>query len=289
MSPIPKADGPVFVTGAGGQLGRELHYKFKSEDVPVVALARGQVDITNAEAVERAMRESRPSLVIHAAAATDVNGCEEHRRAAYRVNVLGTWNVARSAANVGAAMVYVSTNYVFDGRKLGPYFEYDDTGPLNAYGATKLQGEAVARQVHDRLYVVRTSWLYGRWGNNFVRRFLDVDSSDGPLRYVGDQVANPTNAGDLAVGILQLCETGAFGVHHLVNDGATSWYGWAAAVLSNLGRDDVTLEEISGYEFLRSAEVPKNSELANEMARSIGVTMRPWTEALASHIRAVVE
>ncbi len=289
MSQIPRADGPVVVTGAGGQLGRELHYKLERDDVPVVALARGHVDITDARAVERAIGESSPRLVIHAAASTDVNGCEEHRRAAYRANVLGTWNVARAAAEVGAAMVYISTNYVFDGHKLGPYLEYDDTAPLNAYGATKLQGEAVARQVHDRLYVVRTSWLYSRWGNNFVSRFLDMDSSDGPLRYVGDQVANPTHAGDLAVGILELSETGAFGVHHLVNDGATSWYGWAAAVLSNLGRDDVALEEISGDEFLRSADVPQNSELANEMARSVGVTMRPWTEALASHIRAVVE
>tara|TARA_Y100000588_G_scaffold382771_1_gene470928 strand:+ start:15282 stop:16151 length:870 start_codon:yes stop_codon:yes gene_type:complete len=289
VSPILKADGPVVITGAGGQLGRELEYRLERNNVPVVALARGHVDITDAGAVDRAIGETRPSLVIHTAAATDVNGCEERRRAAYRVNVLGTWNVARSAAVVGAAMVYVSTNYVFDGRKLGPYFEYDDAAPLNAYGATKLQGETVARQVHDRLYVVRTSWLYSRWGTNFVSRLLDVDSVDGPLRYVGDQVANPTCAGDLADGILELSETGAFGVHHLVNEGATSWYGWAAAVLSNLGRDDVALEEISGDEFLRSAAVPQNTELANEMARSVGVEMRPWTEALASHIRAVVE
>lgn len=286
---IRKAGSPVVVTGAGGQLGRELRFRLEQNEVSVVALTRGHVDITDSNAVERAISESRPSLVVHTAAATDVNGCEEHRRNAYRVNVLGAWNVARSAARVGSAMVYVSTNYVFDGRKLGPYFEYDDTAPLNAYGATKLQGEQVARQVNDRLYVVRTSWLYSRWGNNFVSRFLDVSSSDGPLRYVGDQVANPTHAGDLARAILELSQTGAFGVHHLVNDGATSWYGWAAAVLNNLGRDDVALEEISGDEFSRAAAVPANSELANEMARSVGVTMRPWGEALASHIRAVVE
>jgi dTDP-4-dehydrorhamnose reductase len=286
---IRKAGGPVVVTGAGGQLGRELHYRLEQDEVPVVALARGHVDITDSSAVERAISEACPSLVIHTAAATDVNGCEEHRRAAYRVNVIGAWNVARSAARAGSAMVYVSTNYVFDGQKLGPYFEYDDTAPLNAYGATKLQGEEVARQVNDRLYVVRTSWLYSRWGNNFVSRFLDVNPSDGPLRYVGDQVANPTHAGDLARGILELAETDAFGVHHLVNDGATSWYGWASAVLANLGRDDMALEEISGDEFSRAAEVPANSELANEMARSVGVTMRPWGEALAAHIRAVVE
>ena len=271
------------VTGAGGQLGIELARRLDGRTV--VALNRSQLDITNASLVERTLEEISPRLVIHAAAATNVDGCERDRAEAYRINAVGTWHMARAAARAGAQMVYVSTNYVFDGRKLGPYLEYDDPAPLSAYGWTKLHGERAARQVLERLYVVRTSWLYSRWGRNFLSRLTNVDALDGPQRYVGDQVANPTSAGDLAAAILDLVETEAFGVHHLVNEGATSWYGWAAAFLAGLGRQDVRLEEISASEFPRAAAVPANAELANETARAVGVTLRPWGEALTAHIR----
>ena len=277
--------GTTVVTGAGGQLGIELARRLDARRA--VTLNRAQLDITNARLVERTLAEISPRLIIHAAAATNVDGCERDRAEAYRTNAVGTWNVARAAERAGAQMVYVSTNYVFDGKKLGPYLEYDDAAPLSAYGWTKLHGERAARQVLERLFVVRTSWLYSRWGHNFLSRLRDVDASDGPLRYVGDQVANPTNAGDLAAAILDLAETEAFGVHHLVNEGATSWYGWAAAVLAGLGRADIALEEISAEEFPRAAAVPANAELANETARAVGVTLRPWSEALSAHIREI--
>ncbi len=277
--------GATVVTGAGGQLGIELTRRL--DEQTAVTLNRSQLDITNASLVERTLGEISPRLVIHTAAATNVDGCERDRAEAYRVNAVGTWNVARAVERAGAQMVYVSTNYVFDGRKLGPYLEYDDPAPLSAYGWTKLHGERAARQVLERLYVVRTSWLYSRWGRNFLSRLVQVDAADGPLRYVGDQVANPTNAGDLARAILELTETEAFGVHHLVNEGATSWYGWAAAFLTGLDRRDVALEEISASEFPRTAAVPANAELANETARAIGVTLRPWGEALSAHIREI--
>lgn len=273
------------VTGAGGQLGIELTRRLDAQTA--VTLTRSQLDVTKASLVERMLHDISPQLVIHTAAATNVDGCERHRAAAYRTNAVGAWNVARAAARAGAQMVYVSTNYIFDGRKLGPYLEYDDPAPLSAYGWTKLHGERAARQVLEQLYVVRTSWLYSRWGRNFLSPLLRVDPADGPLRYVGDQVANPTHAGDLAAAILKLTETEAFGVHHLVNEGATSWYGWAAAVLSGLGRDDVALEEIEAADFPRAAAVPANAELANETARAVGVSLRPWGEALAAHIREV--
>lgn len=277
--------GATVVTGAGGQLGIELARRLDPQTT--VTLTRSQLDVTNAPLVERTMSEISPGLIIHAAAATNVDGCERNRAEAYRTNAVGTWNVARAADRAGAPMVYVSTNYVFNGKKLGPYLEYDDAAPLSAYGWTKLHGERAARQVLERLYVVRTSWLYSRWGRNFLTRLRQVDESDGPLRYVGDQAANPTNAGDLAAAIVELTETGAFGVHHLVNEGATSWYGWAAAFLAGMGRSDVGLEEISATEFPRAATVPANAELANETARAVDVTLRPWGEALSAHIREI--
>lgn len=281
----PSVAGATVVTGAGGQLGIELARRLDPQTT--VTLTRAQLDVTNAPLVERTIDEISPRLIIHAAAATNVDECERNRAQAYRTNAVGAWNVARAADRAGAPMVYVSTNYVFDGNKLGPYLEYDDAAPLSAYGWTKLHGERAARQVLERLYVVRTSWLYSRWGRNFLTRLTQVDESDGPLRYVGDQVANPTNAGDVAAAILALTETGAFGVHHLVNEGATSWYGWAAAFLAGMGRSDVGLEEISAREFPRAAAVPANAELANETARAVDVTLRTWGEALSAHIQEI--
>lgn len=278
--------GKTLITGAGGQLGVELTRCLDKDQA--VPLSRSQLDITDGPLVEQTIAEIRPALVVHTAAATDVNGCEENRADAYKINVVGTWNVACAAARIGAAMVYVGTNYVFDGLKLGPYLEYDDPSPLNAYGWTKLQGERAARQVVDRLFIVRTSWLYSRWGTNFVSRLLNLPVLDAPLSYVGNQVANPTHAGDLATAILKLTQTDGFGVHHLVNEGATSWYGWASAILDGIGRHDVALEEITADEFPRAAIVPANAELANETARAVGVTMRPWGEALSEHLREML-
>ena len=182
-------------------------------------------------------------------------------------------------------MVYLSTSYVFAGDKLGPYREYDEPGPINAYGVSKLGGERAARQALDRLYVVRSGWVYSRWNRGFVARLLELADHATELRYVGDQVANPTFAGDLAAAILRLIDTQAYGVHHLVNEGASSWYGWAAAVLRAAGREDVALEEISAEEFQREAPIPANSELANEMARAVGITLRPWHDALEEFVQ----
>ncbi len=273
----------TLITGGGGQLGIEIVHQLDSDTV--LAPAHAQLDVTNPDAVDRFVEVNSPDLIIHAAAITGVDRCEEARANAYRTNVVGTWNVARAAARVGAEMVYVSTNYVFDGHKLGPYFEYDTPNPLSTYGLTKLFGERASRQVLARLYIVRTSWLYSKWRKNFVTTLLDAAKEGGELRYVGDQVSNPTYAKDLAAAIVRLTETGAYGVHHLVNEGATSWYGWATAVLRTLRDHAVTLEEITADEFERAATIPSNSELANETARSVGVTLRPWSDALGEFVR----
>jgi len=198
---------------------------------------------------------------------------------------VGTWNVAVAAARVRAELMVVSTNYVFDGAKLGPYFEFDQPHPINSYGLTKWQGEAAARQVLDRLFIVRTAWLYSRWRRNFVSTLLKAADEGRDLRYVGDQVANPTYARDLAGAIVQLAGTGAYGVHHLVNEGATSWYGWATTAVKLAGRADVRIEEIAATDYVRAAPIPANSELGNEAARAVGITLRPWGEALKEFIR----
>ena len=273
----------ILITGAGGQIGIELARRLDESNVS--ALGRSALDVTSGAAMDRALDEIRPDVVIHAAAMTNPEACERDRGAAQRVNVVGAWNVARAAARAGAEMVYLSTSYVFAGDKLGPYREYDEPGPINAYGVSKLGGERAARQALDRLYVVRSSWVYSRWNRGFVARLLELADAASDVRYVGDQVASPTFAGDLAAAILRLVDTQAYGVHHLVNEGATSWYGWATAVLRAAGREDVPLEEISAEDFPREARTPANSELANEMARAVGITLRPWHDALDEFVR----
>ncbi|MCY3912812.1 MAG: dTDP-4-dehydrorhamnose reductase [Chloroflexi bacterium] len=273
----------ILITGGGGQIGIELARQL--DETNVWALGRSALDVTSGAAMDRALGEIKPDVVIHAAAMTDPEACERDRGAAQRVNVVGAWNVARAVARAGAEMVYLSTSYVFAGDKLGPYREYDEPGPVNAYGVSKLGGERAARQALDRLYVVRSGWVYSRWIRGFVARLLELVDTETDVRYVGDQVANPTFAGDLAAAILRLIDTQAYGVHHLVNEGATSWYGWATAVLRAAGRDDVELEEISAGDFQRQARVPANSELANDMARAVGITLRPWHDALDEFVR----
>ncbi len=273
----------ILITGGGGQIGIELARQL--DEANVSALGRSALDVTSGAAMDRALGEIKPDVVIHAAAMTDPEACERDRGAAQRVNVVGAWNVARAVARAGAEMVYLSTSYVFAGDKLGPYREYDEPGPINAYGVSKLGGERAARQALDRLYVVRSGWVYSRWTRGFVARLLELADAETDVRYVGDQVANPTFAGDLAAAVLRLIDTQAYGVHHLVNEGATSWYGWATAVLRAAGRDDVELEEISAGDFQRQARVPANSELANEMARAVGITLRPWPDALEEFVR----
>ena len=273
----------ILITGGGGQIGIELARQL--DEANVSALGRSALDVTSGAAMDRALGEIKPDVVIHAAAMTDPEACERDRGAAQRVNVVGAWNVARAVARAGAEMVYLSTSYIFAGDKLGPYREYDEPGPINAYGVSKLGGERAARQALDRLYVVRSGWVYSRWTRGFVARLLELADAETDVRYVGDQVANPTFAGDLAAAILRLVDTQAYGVHHLVNEGATSWYGWATAVLRAAGRDDVELEEISAGDFQRRVRVPANSELANEMARAVGITLRPWPDALEDFVR----
>ena len=271
------------ITGAGGQLGVELVRLFPSDDT--IALSRAQLDITNGQQVMEAIESHKPDLVVHAAAMTQVDACESRQSDAYRINVVGAWQVARASARVGAAMVYVSTNYVFNGARLGPYREYDAPAPLSAYGLTKWQGELAARQVCEKLYVVRTAWVYSRWRRNFVSTLLKAADGDAPLSYVGDQVANPTYARDLADAIVRLVDSGAYGVYHLVNEGATSWYGWATTVLRALDRRTVVVSEIPAADFARPAQIPANSELGNETARSLGITLRPWGDALKEYLR----
>jgi dTDP-4-dehydrorhamnose reductase len=270
----------IFVTGNRGQLGRELMRGFPGHAVDGGDLP--ELDITDSDATHRAIDAARPDVVVHAAALTDTRRCEDEPDLAHRVNALGTRNVALACREAGAALVYVSTNEVFDGLKGEPYVESDTTNPINAYGRSKVGGEKEAQALVERLYVVRTAWLYGA-GRDFPSKILALASQQAELTVVTDEIATPTLAGDLAEAIARLVEHKAYGVYHFTNGGECSRYDWAREVLRLAGRSDVVLKPSTLAEYKPHPPKPPYSVLRNEAGARLGITLRPWHDALAEH------
>jgi dTDP-4-dehydrorhamnose reductase len=272
----------VFVTGCKGQLGRALTAALG--DAELAGCDLPEVDITRPQAIAPAIAQFSPDVVIHAAAWTDVDGCARDPEKAFRDNALGTQNVALACAACGAAMLYVSTNEVFDGTAGEPYREWDAPRPANPYGRSKAAGEWYVRHLLTRFYIARTAWLYAPGGRNFPHRMLELADEQGPLRVTTDEVGNPTYAPDLAAAIATLVRSGVFGVYHLTNAGYCSRYEFAREILRLCGREHVPVEPVTLAEFRRASTPPPFAPLANTAAAALGITLRPWQEALAEFL-----
>lgn len=276
----------IFITGCKGQLGRALHRALAQEDVSGCDLS--EMDITIREAIFGAVTDFEPDVVIHAAAWTDVDGCARDPEQAYRVNALGTQNVALACAACDAAMLYVSTNEVFDGRAGEPYREWDPVHPINPYARSKAAGEWFTRHLLRRFYIVRTAWLYSPGGHNFPHRVLELADERGALKVVTDEVGNPTYAPDLASGIGDLLRTEAYGIYHLTNSGHCSRFEFARVLMRLSGREGVPVDPITSDAFDRASEPPPFAPLANTAAASLGIELRSWEEALRDFVNAKV-
>ncbi len=266
----------VFITGHKGQLGRALLTRLPGAtgaDLP-------EVDITAPESIDAAIAAARPEVIIHCAAMTDVDGAARDPALAYRINGLGTQNVALAAARAGAALAYVSTNEVFDGAKRAPYFEFDATHPINPYGQSKLAGEWFTAHLASQFYLIRTSWLSAPGGRNFAHRIQQLADEGGGLRVVTDEVANPTFVDDLGDAIVKLIGTGRFGIYHLTNAGYCSRHDYAKKILELSGRGHVPVEPIALADYPRPSTPPPFAALANTAAAALGITLRPWEAAL---------
>lgn len=274
----------MVLTGHKGQLGRALLPLLAGHEVAGVDLP--EYDITDRGALRAAIRDFRPDLILHPAAMTDVEGCARDPDLAYRVNGMGTQNVALAAAEVGAEMLYVSTNEVFDGQATEPYHEWAPRNPINAYGRSKLAGEWYVQNLLTRFFIVRTAWLYAPGGRNFPHRILQLADERGSLKVVADEVGNPTYVVDLARAIAALIETHAYGVYHAVNAGAASRYDFAREILRLSGRESVPVEPLALAEFQRASTPPAYAPLANNAAAALGITFRPWQAALAEFLSA---
>jgi dTDP-4-dehydrorhamnose reductase len=273
----------IAVTGSKGQLGTALQAALGAHELLLIDLPED--DITNLEAICARVRAFAPDVAIHAAAMTNVDGCETDPAAAYRLNVLGTRNVAVAAQQSNAALVYISTDYVFDGQKADPYWEYDDPNPLSVYGRTKWIGERFAQQLCPRSYVVRIAWLYGQGPRNFVQTVLRLADERGSLRMVTDEIGSPTYAADVAQALGRLIVQPAYGIYHLPNSGVCSRYDWAREILERTGRSHVELLPTEKYQ--RAARVPAHAELRNFAGAELGIVMRPWREALAAYLASL--
>lgn len=272
----------IVITGHKGQLGRQLLSAFASAEVMGVDVP--EHDITAYPAIADAIASFRPDLVVHAAAYTNVDGCAREPDLAYRINGLGTQNVALACRRCHAAMVYVSTNEVFDGQATAPYLETDRTGAVNPYGRSKLMGEEYVRALLWRYYIVRISWLFSPGGANFPAKIVAAARERGALSVVTDEVGSPTYAPDLAQALARLAESGRYGIYHLVNEGVCSRYDFASAILQGAGLGQVPLAPILLRDYPRASSPPPYAPLRNfAAADGLGIRLRPWQEALAEY------
>ncbi|GLW62061.1 NAD(P)-dependent oxidoreductase [Actinomadura rubrobrunea] len=269
------------VVGAGGMLGTELVRRLRGRGRDVVALTRADLDVRDAAAVRDALRRHRPDAVVNCAAWTAVDDAEAHEDAALAVNGDAVRTLAAACGDVDATLVHISTDYVFDGRADRPYPEDAPPAPVSAYGRTKLAGE---RAVLDtgRGYVVRTAWLYGAHGPNFVRTMTRLAAERDTVEVVDDQRGQPTWTGDLAEQVIALVGSGAPpGVYHGTNAGETTWYGLAREVFALLGLDPDRVRPTTTDRFPRPAPRPAYSVLGHDRWTRVGLKpMRDWREAL---------
>lgn len=282
----------VLITGANGMLARALRACLPERGHDVISLDRRGLDVTDTGAVDEAIARIRPDAVIQCAAYTDVDGAEAREEYAREVNAVATRTLARACAAAGARVVYPSTDYVFDGSGTRPYRPTDEPRPINAYGRSKRLGERAAAEAGDCL-VVRTAWLYGDGGRNFVRTMIDRGRAiergdvDGPLRVVDDQRGAPTWTHALAVAIAQLLEADApSGVWHATNAGETTWYGLAREALRLAGLDDVPIEPVTSDAFPRPAPRPRYSVLDLAATEAVIGPLPGWRESLRAAIES---
>ena len=271
----------VLVTGAGGMLGRDVVTVADGMGHDVVALTHDDLDITDPGRVERTILRERPGAVINCAAWTNVEAAEDNEKEAEVVNGEGAHFVADAAKKADAKVVYISTDFVFDGSKSGPYTESDEPAPLNAYGRTKLAGERATALVTKRSFIVRTSWLFGPNGANFVETMLRLGKGGGPVVVVHDQVGCPTYTGHVAVGLVRLIDTGAFGIHHMSARGSCSRYEWAMEIFRQSGvvtRVMATTKDMMGDR----AERPAQSVLIS--GRENPITLPDWQRGIADYL-----
>ena len=272
----------ILITGAYGMLGSDLREVLKNHEL--IVTGSKDLDITNEENVIDFIDENSPDIVINAAAYTAVDDCETNYDEAYAVNAIGPKNLAIACKKQDVPLVHISTDYVFDGSKRTPLLENDALGPQSAYGKTKLEGEKFIQEYTDKYFILRTAWLYGIHGNNFVQTMLSLAENHDEITVVDDQIGSPTYSLDLAVSIANLLNSDKYGIYHLTNEGECSWYEFSKRIFE-LSNVDVKVLPVTTEEFPRPAPRPHYSVLSNQKWIKAGFPpMRKYEEALSDYL-----
>ncbi|SDF76655.1 dTDP-4-dehydrorhamnose reductase [Limimonas halophila] len=292
----------ILVVGRNGQLARELERTARYRGRALAILGRDQADVTDATAISEVVAAINPKVVINAAAYTAVDQAESEPTAAFRLNDDGVVHLANACRDVNAALIHVSTDYVFDGRKRAPYTEQDEVSPINVYGQSKAAGEAALRSILAQHVILRTSWLYSAFGHNFVKTMLRVGAERRELRIVTDQYGNPTAAHDLAAACLDIADrlmngpnNTLYGTFHCTGSGWTSWYGlaehvFAVAERTQPGRAIPTLEPVTTDQWPTAAARPQFARLScDRLSAMYGITVPPWQDSLARVVTELLD
>ncbi|NLD32511.1 MAG: dTDP-4-dehydrorhamnose reductase [Trichococcus flocculiformis] len=276
----------ILITGSNGQLGTELCHLLDERNISYTATDSAEMDITDKDAVDDVFQAVKPTFVFHCAAYTAVDKAEdEGKELDEKINVAGTKNIAEAAEAAGAVLVYISTDYVFDGTNAGEYPVDAETNPKNEYGRTKLAGEQLVQSICSNYYIIRTSWVFGQYGHNFVYTMRRLAETYPTLTVVSDQVGRPTWTRTLAEFMVHVMETKpATGIYHLSNDNSCSWYEFACEILKDF---DVEVKPVTSEEYPQKAYRPKHSVMDLSKAKATGFAIPTWQEALASFVKNI--
>lgn len=267
----------ILVTGANGQLGHDVCGEVGGE---AIGIDIADLDITDGAAVSVHIEKLRPDAIIHCAAYTAVDKAESEPELCHAVNALGTQHLAEAAKSVGAKFLYISTDYVFDGTLDRPHETYDAPNPLSVYGRTKLEGEQAVKSAIEKYFIIRTSWVFGTNGGNFVKTMLQLGRERGAVNVVADQFGAPTYTQDLANLITQMIRSEKYGVYHATNEGVCSWYEFACEIFRRADMD-VSVIPVTAYEYPTAAVRPKNSRLSKRSLTDAGFDLlQDWRDAL---------
>lgn len=279
----------ILVTGASGQLGYDVERELERRGIEHLGTSSRELDITDREAVEHLMQSYRPDAVIHCAAYTKVDLAEDEPERCWAVNADGTRNLAAACREIGAKMLYISTDYVFPGTGERSYETGDPTGPVNTYGRSKLAGELAVQSLLEKYFIVRISWVFGKNGNNFVKTMLRLAETRTELSVVCDQIGSPTYTADLAPLLCGMVQTERYGVYHATNEGTCAWSEFAEAIFALAGRQ-VAVHPIPTSAYPTRAARPLNSRMSKERLRDNGFQELPeWKNALARYLKEITE
>ena len=274
----------VLVTGANGQLGSDVICEMKSRRLDVVGVDVKEMDITDEGMVFEVFDKVKPDAVIHCAAYTAVDDAEDHEDLCRKINAYGTANIARACKLHDAPMMYISTDYVFNGEGVEPWKPDDGTDPVNTYGQTKLEGELAIEEYLDKFFIVRISWVFGENGKNFVKTMIKLADTYDEVSVVADQVGSPTYTPDLAVLLVDMIQTDKYGIYHATNEGTCSWYSFAKEIFKQKGIT-MNVKAVKSSEYPTKAKRPFNSRMDKSKLTENGFNLLPlWQDALSRYL-----